>query len=132
MWKKTSRNIYYYKVEGKVENLTSDDDDDKQYEIRMTSQSVFCRRGGEEGKAQESISSFETDCKGKGWKKATLKWITTNLSQQQAGLILRTLRDEESKTRWTIQLPERSFLGQNQVEYKALRNQMLNEAFRLS
>ena len=70
--------------------------------------------------------------KGKGWKKATLKWITTNLSQQQAGLILRTLRDEESKTRWTIQLPERSFLGQNQVEYKALRNQMLNEAFRLS
>ena len=70
--------------------------------------------------------------KGKGWKKATLKWITTNLSQQQAGLILRTLRDEQSKTRWTIQLPERSFLGQNQIEYKALRNQVLNEAFRLS
>jgi phage virion morphogenesis protein len=70
--------------------------------------------------------------KGKGWKKASLKWITTNLSQQQAGLILRTLRDEQSKTRWTISLPERSFLGQSQSEYKALRNQVLNEAFRLS
>ena len=70
--------------------------------------------------------------KGKGWKKANLKWITNNLSQQQAGLILRTLRDKQSKQRWTIPLPQRSFLGQSQIEYKALRNQILNEAFRLS
>ncbi len=70
--------------------------------------------------------------KGKGWKNPSLKWITTNLGWQQAGLILRTLRDKQSKKRWTIPLPQRSFLGQSQVEYKALRNLVLNEAFRLS
>ena len=70
--------------------------------------------------------------KGKGWKKASLKWITTNLSLKQAWLALRILRDKQSKQRWTITLPQRSFLGQSQIEYKALRNQILNEAFRLS
>ena len=70
--------------------------------------------------------------KGKGWKTPTLKYITDHLSWQQAGLVLRILRDKQSKKRWDIPLPERSFLGQNQTEYKALRNLVLNEALRLS
>jgi phage virion morphogenesis protein len=69
--------------------------------------------------------------KGKGWKNPSLKWITENLYARQAGLILRTLRGNESKKKWAIALPQRSFLGQNKSEHKALKNYMLDEAIRL-
>jgi len=71
--------------------------------------------------------------KGKGWKAPSIKWIQQNLNWRQAGLILRLMRDEtNSKNKWTISLPERSFLGQNQGELIALKNYMLDEAFRLA
>ncbi|MDO6426233.1 phage virion morphogenesis protein [Thalassotalea sp. 1_MG-2023] len=70
--------------------------------------------------------------KGKGWKNPSLKWIQENLTFYQAGLVLRTMRDEQNKkTKWSIPLPERSFLGQEAKEYKQLKNYMLSEAFRI-
>jgi len=71
--------------------------------------------------------------KGKGWKNPSIKWIMQNLERGQAGKILRIMRDEpNSKNKWTIALPERSFLGQNRGELVALKNYMLDEAFRLA
>lgn len=71
--------------------------------------------------------------RGKGWKTPSLSWITDNLTIGKAGVVLRALRDnEKSKSSWDIKLAERSFLGQNQSEYKQLTNYMLDEATRLS
>lgn len=62
---------------------------------------------------------------GKGWKAPTLKWITTNLKVGQAGIVLRTLRDEEPKKSWVIPLPARTFLGVTEHEI----NDMVNTIF---
>jgi phage virion morphogenesis protein len=72
--------------------------------------------------------------KGKGWKKPSISWITSNLSRKEAMAMLHTLRGERKgeKQSWNVELPERSFLGQNESEYKQLRNFVLDEAFRLN
>lgn len=49
--------------------------------------------------------------KGKGYRRATINEITTNLSQGKAGLILKVLRDKPSKKRWPIPVKARPFLG---------------------
>ncbi|WP_019530641.1 phage virion morphogenesis protein [Dasania marina] len=61
----------------------------------------------------------------KGYKKATIKWIKQNIKLGQAGLILRIMRDEKSKSSWAIPLPERSFLGVTPSE----REQMMDFIF---
>ena len=69
----------------------------------------------------------------KGWKTPSIPWITENLTLGKAANILRILRGEKkSKSSWEIGSPSRSFLGQNQSEYKQLTNYMLDEAMRLS
>lgn len=62
----------------------------------------------------------------KGWKKPSLKWIENNMKVGQAGLILRTLRNEPSKTQWEIVLPPRSFLGLSEVEVKDMVNRIFD------
>lgn len=53
---------------------------------------------------------------GKGWKKPTLRWVTENMKQGQAGLVLTELNHQEHKKSWDIPLPERSFLGATEAE----------------
>ncbi|WP_018692516.1 phage virion morphogenesis protein [Algicola sagamiensis] len=69
--------------------------------------------------------------RGKGWKTPTIRWIQNNLNFRQAGLILRMIRDEPPKKEWTIPIPERAFLGQDENEHRQLTNYMLDEAMRL-
>jgi len=57
---------------------------------------------------------------GKGWKNATLKWITENLTIGQAGIILRLMRDKASTSSWVIPLPARSFLGASEKDVNAM------------
>lgn len=47
----------------------------------------------------------------KKWRKPSLKWITENLKQKQAGLILTILREEQPKKLWVTTVPGRAFLG---------------------
>lgn len=56
--------------------------------------------------------------RGKGYKKTTMKWIVENMTVGQAGLVLRLLRGEESAEHWTIELPQRQFLGQTPDEIR--------------
>ncbi|MFA0813242.1 phage virion morphogenesis protein [Microbulbifer epialgicus] len=60
-------------------------------------------------------------------KKPTIRWITENLSLGQAGLILRKLRDDPGKSRWVIELPERSFLGVTEREISELASKLFDE-----
>ncbi|TMS76791.1 virion morphogenesis protein, partial [Pseudoalteromonas sp. S979] len=48
--------------------------------------------------------------KGKGSKRPSIKWITNNLSINQAGFLLRELKGSSGKSAWKIDLPARSFL----------------------
>lgn len=57
---------------------------------------------------------------GKGWRRATQRWITTNLTRQRAGLILRELRGGTSKQSWVLPLAERSFLGATEHDVKTI------------
>jgi hypothetical protein len=65
--------------------------------------------------------------KGKGYKKATLKWIKENMTLGQAGVILRSMRDSEKKTSWVIPLPARSFLGANAGEREQMMDFIFND-----
>jgi hypothetical protein len=47
----------------------------------------------------------------KKWRKPSLSWITQNLKQKQAGLILRILREQAPKKAWITTVPGRAFLG---------------------
>lgn len=57
---------------------------------------------------------------GKGYKKVTVKWITENLTQGQAGIILRSMRNTTPKNSWAIELPERAFLGATEKEVSGM------------
>jgi phage virion morphogenesis protein len=77
---------------------------------------------------------------GKGWKIPTIKWIKENLSVNRAGFIIRLFNEQggehgsnnASVQRWNYRVRARSFLGQEQDEYKQLKNYMLDEATRLA
>lgn len=58
---------------------------------------------------------YKVQVKGK-YKKATSAYITTNISQAQAGLLIRILKDKPVKKTWNIELPARVFLGINDEE----------------
>lgn len=55
----------------------------------------------------------------KKWRKPSLKWITENIKQKQAGLILRVLREQAPKKTWITTVPARSFLGATQAQVNA-------------
>ena len=59
---------------------------------------------------------------GKGWRRATQKWITSNLTRQRAGLILKVLRGGASKQSWVIPLEPRTFLGATERDVNAISN----------
>jgi hypothetical protein len=49
--------------------------------------------------------------RGKGWKKPTTKWVVSNITQGQCGLILRKLLGKQPKSSWEITNTPRPFLG---------------------
>lgn len=57
---------------------------------------------------------------GKGRKKASIKWITDNLTQGQFGAIYRELTGEKPKRSWKVKPPERAFLGMSDLEAQKL------------
>lgn len=70
--------------------------------------------------------------KGKGTKRPTIIWITEHLSKNQAGFLLRELKGSSSKSRWQIDLPARSFLGQTASEQKEQQSFILNKAMQVA
>ncbi len=70
--------------------------------------------------------------KGKGAKRASIKWITEHLSKNQAGFLLRDLKGNSSKSTWQIDLPARSFLGQTAQEQKEQQSFILNKAMQVA
>lgn len=55
------------------------------------------------------------------------KWITENMTIGQAGLVLRMLRGEPSKSSWQVKTPERPFLGANKSDVKQMANMVIDE-----
>ncbi|MGL4925624.1 MAG: hypothetical protein ACRC4K_02135 [Plesiomonas shigelloides] len=72
------------------------------YEVRR-------RESDANGKKKKAIS-----------KRATLSWITTNLSMQQAGMIIRRMKGRTPKQNWSITLPAREFLGASDDDFAAI------------
>lgn len=54
--------------------------------------------------------------KGKGTKKPSLRWIMENINKGKAGLMIRIIQNDPSKTAWDIPLPERQILGSQERE----------------
>ncbi|SFC49629.1 hypothetical protein [Pragia fontium] len=50
------------------------------------------------------------------YKKAPSSYITNNISQAQAGLLIRILKNKPIKKTWNIELPARVFMGVNDDE----------------
>jgi phage gpG-like protein len=64
---------------------------------------------------------------GKGFKNVSLRWITENLNQGQAGFILRLLRSSQPKQSWVIPLPSRSFLGASEKDINNMVQTIFNQ-----
>lgn len=62
----------------------------------------------------------------KKWRKPSLKWITENLKQKQAGLILTILREETPKKAWVTTVPGRAFLGATDAQVGAFVNKVFD------
>lgn len=60
-------------------------------------------------------------------RRPTVKWITENLTMDQAGWLIRLLRNEPPKQSWKMELPARPFLGVNTTELRELRHQVARE-----
>lgn len=60
-------------------------------------------------------------------KRVSKKWITENLTMGQAGLILRILREKDSKQTWQTKTPARPFFGVNRKEIPAMSQKIINE-----
>lgn len=64
--------------------------------------------------------NYSIRIKGKNkWRKPSVSWIRANLHKKQAGLILRTLRDEGQQDRndkWMTIIPSRTFLGATELQ----------------
>lgn len=65
-------------------------------------------------------------------KKMSQKWIRENMSQGQAGLILRLMRTNSTrgKQRWTIQVPERPILGATPQQANTYLTAMATDALK--
>ncbi len=63
---------------------------------------------------------------GNGYRTPSLKWITENMNQGRAGIILRALRGG-SKREWETELPARSFLGINEQDNTELNTLIMHE-----
>ncbi len=75
-------------------------------------------------------AGFKVKAGGRTARKATLSWITQNLTIGQAGFALRRLREwlgETSKTSWLTVLPARSFLGATDQEITAHINSIFED-----
>lgn len=62
---------------------------------------------------------------GQRWVRPPASWITQNMKQSQAGLIIRKLSGEDPKTSWKIVLPARVFLGASDAEFNKILAQQL-------
>lgn len=67
---------------------------------------------------------------GKGYRNASIREIKDTLSLGQAGIILRLMRDSESKQQWVIPLPDRSFLGATENEISDMVNTVFDQTIR--
>lgn len=68
--------------------------------------------------------------KGKKGKKPSLKWVTSNLTVGQAGVILKKMRIEAGdrlKQRWQTKIPARSFLGASQRDISTYIDQLFKQ-----
>ena len=70
--------------------------------------------------------------RGKGSKRPSIKWITANLSLTQAGFLLKELKGGSGKSKWQIDLPARSFLGETKKEHKQHMSFILNKAMQVA
>lgn len=58
--------------------------------------------------------------RGKGEKTPSIGWITSHIDGAQAGVMIRYLRNKQTKSSWTIQGPPRPYLGLSEAEGQQL------------
>ena len=61
-------------------------------------------------------------------KKVSQRWIMDNMTQGQAGLVLKELRNAGSKRSWTIRTPARPFLGATEQDADKMLESMAKAA----
>jgi len=62
----------------------------------------------------------------KKWRAPSLSWIKQNLSTKKAGLILKVLRGDKSKTSWVTKIPARGFLGVTEEQINGFVNKIFD------
>lgn len=65
---------------------------------------------------------------GVAYKRVSQKWIRENMTQGQAGVVLRSMRDAKRKRAWTVTVPERPFLGVSTKDSERMLNGLARQA----
>lgn len=70
--------------------------------------------------------------KGRMFKRASIKWVQSNMTVGQAGMLVHFLRGDPSRRpqRWSSTIPARPFLGVNPKQADKMLNDMAREAMR--
>ena len=61
-------------------------------------------------------------------KKVSQKWIRENMTQGQAGLVLKELRGDSGKKSWTLRTPARPVLGVNPAQSEQIMTGLARQA----
>jgi len=68
-----------------------------------------------------------THSKNKKPIRSSVKWLQANLSEAQAGIIIRNMLELPEKSSWDIKIPEREFLGISENDFmKSIKRELRN------
>lgn len=71
-----------------------------------------------------------THPKNKKKVRSSAKWLRENLSEAQAGLVIREMLAEQAKNSWDIKVPSREFLGISDADFeKSIKRELRNINF---
>lgn len=102
---------------GSRERITAEDMRKREGEEKLSRSDPASRRQG-----RRLLELGYKIRRGKGWKRPSLKWITSNMTMGQAGRIVRILSNETPKDAWDVGLPARPFLGVTSAENREMLN----------
>lgn len=107
-------------AESDEQNKTTDADKEKKEDVKMATDKQARRL---------KILGYKVR-KGKSLRSLSAKKIATTLTFEQAGVIIRKMKNQEAKKSWLVNVPARPFLGISESDFaKALSRQLQGIGF---
>lgn len=100
----------------------------KQNKNQFENQTHDTNKGSITGRQIKRLRKLgHTHSKNKKPIRSSVKWLQANLSEAQAGIIIRNMLELPEKSSWDIKIPEREFLGISENDFmKSIKRELRN------